>query len=275
MIRETPIYGVDFSGAKTDKNTWIASGFFNPHNINLASVNPITRRDLVGLLTDIPNHSVVSLDFPFSLPIAFLQSWAPQARTMPDVWDTTLHKSLHDFIIARDTFVKKHGEVKREGDYHFRESYSCLHKSNPNMLPMTYHGMRLLAKLQESRFNTPPLEPPATQRPTLLEAMPGAALRAFGLPYKGYKNGSQAINLRKLILQELITRFNLIISDDTLTSEIITSNHDCLDAIINMVVSALWSKSPGLFLHPPDNETDEVSHAQLEGWLYAPTYISK
>lgn len=275
MISKTPIYGVDFSGAKTDKNTWIASGSLSCQNINLDSVNPITRRDLVILLQNVPKNSIVALDFPFSLPIDFLRSWAPQAKTMPDVWDITLHKSLDNFITTRDTFVKKYGEAKRKGDSHFPESYSCLHKSNPNMLPMTYYGMRLLAELRESRFNIPPLAPPTTQCPTLLEAMPGAALRALGLPYKGYKNGSQAVHLRKLILQELMARFELIITDDSLTYDTITSNHDCLDSIIAMIVSALWAKSPGVFLHPRNSEIPTVAHARLEGWLYAPSYINK
>ena len=275
MISETPVYGVDFSGAKTDKNTWIASGTYTGQNINLDSVNPITRRDLISFLKIVPSHSVVSLDFPFSLPIDFLKSWAPQAITMQDVWDVTAHKSLKDFILARDTFVEKHGEVKRKGDSHFPESYSCLHKSNPNMLPMTYYGMQLLAELHETGFNTPPLTASTTQCPTLLEAMPGAALRAFDLPYKGYKNGSHAMFLRKLILEKLMMRFNLIISYDMLTSEIIISNHDCLDSIIAMIVSVLWAESPELFLHPSNNDQTEVARAQLEGWLYAPKRINK
>ena len=66
-------------------------------------------------------------------------------RAMPNLWDVVAAMGIDDFIGHRNRFVAEHGEPKRAGDlkYH-RESYSPLHSVNPNMLPMTYHGIRLL-----------------------------------------------------------------------------------------------------------------------------------
>ena len=57
------------------------------------------------------------------------------------------------------------------------------------MLPMTYEGIRLLHRWREDhprRWHVPPLERPAppARTVTLLELMPGAFLKAAGLPYK-------------------------------------------------------------------------------------------
>ena len=128
---------------------------------------------------------------------------------MPDLWQTVSGMAAGDFHAARDRFVADHGELKRSGDArHFPESYSPLHRANPNMLPMTYEGIRLLHRWRRNdprRWQVPPLEPPA--RPdctvTLLELMPGAFLKAVGLPHKGYKKGRRSSELREKITDTL------------------------------------------------------------------------
>ncbi|GIT45323.1 MAG: hypothetical protein Ct9H300mP11_32590 [Chloroflexota bacterium] len=65
---------------------------------------------------------------------------------------------LQDFMAIRDEFVPEHGEPYRRGDLYFPECYSCLHKANPNMVPMTFRGMQMLDDLWRSGCRVPPLK---------------------------------------------------------------------------------------------------------------------
>ena len=88
---------------------------------------------------------------------------------MTDVWSAIEGCSPPEFIGKRDEFVAKFGETKRVGDEKYHpESFSPLHKVNPNMVPMTYHGIRMLHALHEAyprRWHVPPMEPEAGTRP--------------------------------------------------------------------------------------------------------------
>jgi hypothetical protein len=122
---------------------------------------------------------------------------------MPDLWATASQMDLGQFLALRHQFVARHGEPKRLADAHFPECYSCLHLANPNMVPMTFRGMQMLHQLWQAGCAVPPLPAPHGTPTVLLEAMPGAALKAFGLPYKGYKKGARALELRQTILDRL------------------------------------------------------------------------
>ena len=204
----TTIVGVDFSGHRDDRNTWVARGLLDTGGALLIdSVQPARRSDLHELLAAIRAPAVATLDFPFGVPAEFASGLSPNRppRAMPDLWRTVAGMSAGEFLAARDRFVADHGELKRSGDArHFPESFSPLHRANPNMLPMTYEGIRLLQRWREDhprRWHVPPLEPPAPpdRTVTLLELMPGAFLKALGLPFKGYKKGRRASELREEI----------------------------------------------------------------------------
>lgn len=69
---------------------------------------------------------------------------------------------------------------------------------------MTDEGIRLLHRWREEHprcWYVPPLEPPAPpdRTVTLLELMPGAFLKAVGLPCKGDKKRRRASELRERI----------------------------------------------------------------------------
>jgi hypothetical protein len=168
--------------------------------------------------------------------------------------------------------------VKRHADTYHPECYSCLHKANPNLVPMTFRGMQMLNRLwatdRPNFFHVPPLAPPPGQRAVLLEAMPGAALKAFRLPYKGYKNGTRALALRQKILDGL-TSFTLVqLQGLDEFRDLCLSCHDALDAVVAAVVAALWASDPGLFrCPPPEGSPGFDPGVLLEGWLYAPVFI--
>ena len=271
------IIGVDFSGAKSDTNTWIAQGRLDGSGaLLLDSTQPICRAALCDLLANLPPPAAVALDFPFGVPAGFaaqICGSSPPA-SMPEVWHAVADMTLADFRAARDSFVAKFGEPKRADDAaHFPESYSPLHTVNPNMLPMTYQGIRLLRRWHQAapqRWNVPPLEPTAAPEDavTLLELMPGAFLKAIGLPYKGYKRGRSALPLRDCILDGLSVQSGIPLPNQSLVRQDCRANDDCLDAVVAAVAAAAWAVDSVQFRHPAPHELDA---ARLEGWIYVPS----
>ena len=271
------ILGVDFSGAQSDRNTWLAQGFLIGDRLSLASCGWVSRDELAGILAESSGPTVAALDFPFAPPQEFAHFWQPTATTMPDLWASAAELELPDFVALRDEFVARSGELKRACDP--PESFSCLHKANPNMVPMTFRGMQLLHRLwtgdTANPMTVPPLPTPSRLGPepatALLEVMPGAALRRLGLPYKGYKNGAKADELRRQILEELPGRAAPVVVDLTEMRNLCLANHDGLDAVVAAIAAALWAIDPTRFPQPPaEGQPGYVPAVLLEGWLYAP-----
>lgn len=265
------IIGVDFSGAKTDNRTWIAQCSIDGLDLTIQSCDSVRRGELTNTLASMPSGTVAALDFPFSVPLKFASQYYPDAENMSDLWAEFALIELPEFVAMRDEFVTSNGEEKRVADGYYPESYSCLHKSNPNMLPMTFHGMRMLAQLSEYGFNIPPLVHEASGDSTLLEVMPGAVLRALGLPYKGYKKGKDALNLRRTILGSLETGHSVRIVNIGDYREMCMFSDDCLDSIVAALAAGLWATNPKLFKTPESvGLSSSDAKVQLEGWLYAP-----
>ena len=180
-ISRVEVLGVDFSGAQTDNKTWVAEGVLEGGGLTLRSCRAVSRGELAELLSSLAAPAVAALDFPFSVPMEFARYWQPEAARMPQLWAAAAAMQLDQFMALRDAFVARCGELKRRCDTYHPESFSCLHVVNPNLVPMTFHGMRMLDKLWASGCAVPPLESQDAGKPVLLEAMPGAALKALGL----------------------------------------------------------------------------------------------
>ena len=270
------ILGVDFSGAKTDDRTWVATGTLEQgEELVLEDCRLVGRTELAELLVSLPTASVAALDFPFSVPQDFGQFWQPEATSMPDLWAAAASMDLARFVNLRDEFVARYGEPKRRCDLRFPECYSCLHKANPNMVPMTFYGMQMLGPLWQASCAVAPLEPKVASKALLLEAMPGAALKAMKLPYKGYKKGAKALQLRQTILDGLEERSGIGIKNLSRFRGTCLGSDDALDAVVASVIATLWVKDPSVFWLPRvkgTNAPDAV--ALLEGWLYAPVFLS-
>ena len=272
VVRE--VIGVDFSGAIGDKNTWAAEGSLAGNSLTLSQVSQVSRAELAAGLESRDQDTVAALDFPFSVPLVFAGFWAPDAGSMPGLWSKAAAMEYRDFLDLRDNFVASNGEPKRLCDQSFPECYSCLHKANPNMVPMTFRGMQMLHRLWSAGCEVPPLAPQNRNKAVLLEAMPGAALRAFGLPFKGYKNGAHTFELRRQILDQLAQRSSLSLPNLSDFEDHCLASHDCLDAVVAAVVAALWVRDQHLFWRPSEDKTDgQLPLARLEGWLYAPVFL--
>ena len=269
------IIGVDFSGAASDRNTWAAWAALNGHRLTIGECRPLSRGQLAAELENLPASAVAALDFPFSVPMPFASFWRPDAMTMPHLWEAAAGMSLRQFTELRDNYVAEHGEPKRKTDLAYPESFSCLHKVHPNMVPMTFYGMQMLARLWPLSFDVPPLPPRDTGRPVLLEVMPGAVLRSLGLPFKGYKNGTLRQEKRKTIVEQLPNRSPITLAAPKGIWELCLGNHDCLDAVVAALAAALWDRRQDLFHQPMPWGQALNDTIAIEGWLYAPSLISK
>ena len=276
----TNIIGIDFSGAKQERGTWVAHGrLTRDGTLVFEGANMIRRKDVVNLLIAVSTPAIAAIDFPFCVPQEFaeLLNTGDDLKAMPDVWRIIDGMSLEDFYAARDAFVRHFGaEPKRAGDAaHFKESFSPLHKVNPNMLPMTYWGIRMLHGLYSndpSRWIVPPMEASGSQAATvtLLETMPGAFLRSIGSIYKGYKKPKSAElrdERRNAILDHVQLSAGIALPNLSELREECIRNDDCLDSVVAAVAAACWARNPDRFRHPAG---DEIALAKLEGWIYVP-----
>ena len=282
------IIGVDFSGRDSNNTTWVTEAVLQDDCLKIESCcrpsknGPESRRKLKCLLRKLPDDSVAAMDFPFSVPQPFAERLVAGASTMPDLWQAVAKMDLTAFNKLRDEFVKHYGEMMRRGDGHFGGPISPLKTGGPNMLPMTFYGMRMMHHLWESekRFRVPPLEDDGRTGPELLETMPGVLLRTLGLPAQNYKrknktNGRNSKKVRSTILSGLrkIPSLSLEISDELCDKCV--AYDDCLDSLVAAVGAAMWKQCKPKFLHPRIliSEDDEIKAARLEGWLYAPKEI--
>ena len=281
------IVGVDFSGAKSDNATWVTRALLEGPGIRILSCRPVRRADLTEFLASLPGETVAALDFPFSVPVEFARFWQPGAGEMLALWQMAADMEFEDFLSMRDEFCSEWGEPMRRGDLYFPECYSCLHKFNPNMVPMTFRGMQMLHHLWNAGCRVPPLEDAGRTGPLLLESMPGAVINALALPHKGYKNGKQQLELRLRVLDGLEERSGVPIANLADFRDQCMESHDCLDSLVAAVAAALWTKDPSMFRRPGDTEDEtpslprrqaspaamvmrELDAARLEGWIYAP-----
>ena len=163
------------------------------------------------------------------------------------------------------------------------------------MIKMTFMGMQMLHSLRQAGCRVPPLDDGECNGATLLEVMPGAALRAFRLPDKGYKGNQnvKAFENRQRIIRELpkSSKVNVInlhdLSDEAMFSD------DALDSMVATVAAAKWAMdgSDDAFTKPSKQNKvadalvkykgsrrispgikhlTEEEAARREGWIYAP-----
>ena len=82
------ILGVDFSGAQTDRNTWLARGSLRGNTLSFDSCRPVKRAKLTDELAKCAGPTVAALDFPFSVPREFARFW--QRAAPSDIRDSDI-----------------------------------------------------------------------------------------------------------------------------------------------------------------------------------------
>ena len=264
----TTLIGVDFSGAADDNATWIAMATLDDDGrIEWQTPFPIRRADLEQLLLTIDGPAVAALDFPFGLPAGFAvtQGFIRWGEGLMDSCDRMSTTEQAEFEAVAREYVAAYGEPRRASDV--PPAFSPLHTTNPNMAPMTYHGMSMLGRLlakARGRFRIPPLPANSSRwQITLVELMPGQLLRARGDPGTGYKTGSNVLSRRHEILSRLEEWIGGPLPERVRLA--CRANADCLDAVVNLIGAWTWHTNPDAFIHP---NPAQIGSAHDEGWLY-------
>ena len=304
----TTIIGVDFSGAGEHDSvgkTWVTKGHLCGITLTIDDCNPpqpISRANLESLLKQLPKGAVAAMDFPFSVPIGFAEFWQPGVGEMPCLWAAAEKLDLEQFYRNLNEFAPLYDfELLRVGDLLFPNAQPCLHhKGRPNMVPMMFRGMQMLHRLWKTGlFQVPPLERSGQPLPVLLEVMPGAALRNYGLPFTRYKDeateaqGKERRGNRETILNKLTSGASGVqlempqkVRDDCIERR----EGDGLDSLVAATVAARWAKCEADFCIPSveivttlkrnkkhkrhascqAKGMTKLAAAQREGWIYAP-----
>lgn len=278
------IIGVDFSGAQDQKKsaTWLAQGRLEGGVLTLETCHPIIRDDLTAWLKSLDKPAVVGMDFPFSVPEVFARCWRPSARKMPDLWAAAAGTDWPDFRALRDHFCTPRSLMPTR-NYDPAGSYSPLKwDGNPNMVPMTFWGMRMLHSLWNAKSPNNPLwipplpkcQPTAKGHIVLLEVMPGITLDRLSIKRTGAKKGG-ASELRRKILRELRSKANewgikVRFSHKPDLYQTCRANDDALDSVVAAITAAMWHKDEERFHSPEDVAGIDWETVMLEGWLYAP-----
>ena len=265
----TKLIGVDFSGAMADSATWIAiASVGNDSQLQWQTPFPIRRVDLEQLLLTVDGFVVAALDFPFGVPsdFAVTQGFVRWGEGLMDSCDRMAGTAQAEFEEVARQYVSRNGEPRRSSD--ISPAFSPLHATNPNMIPMTYHGMAMLGRLlrhMPGRFRIPPLPANLLRgHVELVELMPGQLLRALGDSGIGYKNGVKSLPRRHEILARLEAWIGAPLPEHVRLA--CRANADCLDAVINLAGAWAWFRNPYVFVHPMPAQS-RFTH--IEGWLYA------
>jgi hypothetical protein len=277
--------GVDFSGAKTVPNdTWFALAKVTGLGVEIVDITKVGSHALAKEVASKARIAALGIDCPFSLPIDFMQFLAAkQPRKEYSSWQEMAQDvafmSMDDFIALVKEFKK---EPKRLTDtLSTAAAQSPLHRGNPSMVQMTYHGIRLLAMLDPKTFFVVPFQESIPFGCAVIEVYPRALLKTLGLPDVNYKsadkneqdkvqatreriaNGLVSLRDRKGLTYQKFPRLHLA---KRWINQAVDSDH-ALDAILACYATAIYVTEPGLFKDPLETDNLDVL---FEGWIYNP-----
>jgi hypothetical protein len=281
VASERKVAGADCSGSKQVPNeTWLATATLSGRELQVSSIQKTGMHDLGKQLVSAGVFSAVGLDCPFSLPAEFVGFLAKELEILDfQSWQSLVEQIVfmpfEKFQLLARIFKK---EAKRVTDRaSCAQALSPLHKANPSMLQMTYHGMRLLASLDPKRFYVLPFQDPIEKGAAVIEVYPRATLKCLALPDTGYKSKDKKDHdkmqsARHKILQGLYSLQNehrykncpqLILN--TKLEHVCVDSDNALDALLACYATALWLEDPQRCADPfACNDNDVL----LEGWIY-------
>ncbi len=261
--------GVDYSGDMRDPRdaTWLALVRLQGSALHVARLEPTGRHGLHAHLRDpdrlLMNVEAIGLDFPFGVPLPFAEKLL--AGPFPDEGWWALARRLErlsrpDYLIALQEFRDAAGEPKRLTDEQVG-GFSPLHRVNPDLGPMTYHGIRMIAE-ERSRYAIKPFE--TAQGRLLLEVYPGGLLRRLAI---GAGDGGRASRKEAIIEAMEQLEYLPLVFDEPQRKQCL-AKRDALDAAIaaRLAAAAVLSgeaERPADSLAPEDGQ-----RIRLEGWIY-------
>jgi hypothetical protein len=213
--------------------------------------------------TDLLRVEAFGLDFPFSLPIPFAESLL--GGPFPDEGWWALARRLEkmsrpEYLIALQEFRDAHGELKRLTDEH-AQAFSPLHRVNPDLGPMTYHGIRMIAE-ERSRYAVRPFE--TAKGRLLLEVYPGGSLRRLGFRFQGAGEDERP----PAVLQAIRETADHPVDVEEPFRRRCLDHRDALDAVLAARCAAI-AVLTGEVDRPLDElAPGEADRLRKEGWIY-------
>lgn len=260
--------GVDYSGDMRDPKeaTWLAVVELAGERLRVVRLEATGRHRLESLLrdpdSDLLRTEAMGFDFPFGLPVRFAESvlggpfdeegWWRLARKLGSM-------TRPEYLTAIQEYRTAHGEPLRFTDERAR-AFSPLHRVNPDLGPMTFHGIRMIAA-DRSRYAIRPFERAKGRR--LLEVYPGATVRSLSLA--GNATGTEKI---AAILDALESLDAYPVEFHEGLRDRANNRRDALDAVV-----AARSAAMAVLSGEADTELDqlageEATRVRLEGWIY-------
>ncbi len=258
--------GADLSGDMRDPKdaTWLAVAELRDGGLTLVRLEPTGRAGLEGALRNpdaaLRETEAIGLDFPFGLPVPFAESLL--GGSFPDEGWWALARKLERvsrplYLIALHEFREGHGEIKRLTDER-AGGFSPLRRVHPDLGPMTYHGIRMIAE-ERSRYALRPFE--SAKGRLLLEVYPGAAIRKLG--------SQRDVGEKSAAIVEALGRaaWLPVRIDGALRRRCMTSR-DALDAVVAARCAAAAVLSGEADRGPDDLAPGEGLRVRREGWIY-------
>jgi hypothetical protein len=264
--------GVDFSGDMRDPRdaTWLSIVELRDDRLRVHRLDATGRHGLQTYLRDpdstMANVEAIGLDFPFGLPIDFARKL--MGGDFPEEGWWALAKRLEklsrpDYLTAVQEFRDETGESKRHTD-EAAQAHSPLHRVNPDLGPMTYHGIRMIAE-DRSRYAVKPFE--SAQGKLLLEVYPGGYVKQLTLPPRPTPDG-EGRERRRHILNALGRLDYLPIELDDRVVKHCLSRRDALDAVIAARMAAVAVLTGEVERTPEELAPDAANRVRHEGWIY-------
>lgn len=262
--------GADYSGDMRDPRgaTCLAIVELTENDaLRVCRLQATGRAGLQGMLRDpdtaLMNAEAIGLDFPFSVPLPFAETLLEGPFPEEGWW--ALAKRLEalsrpGYLVALEEFREANGEVKRLTDERVK-AFSPLHRVNPDLGPMTFHGIRMIAE-DRSRYAVRPFE--SAQGRLLLEVYPGATVRNFADKMRGRK-GRQRL---QVIVDELaaLERWPVRIEEPLLN--LCLTSRDALDAVVAARSAAVAVLTGETERSAEDLSPGEAARVRREGWIY-------
>ncbi len=283
---ERLIAGADCTGSKDMPNeTWLVVATLTGTGVEVTQLSKIGIHTLAGELSKLTNLHSVGLDFPFSLPREFLNYLSDKADRAPfQEWQEVVeHLVFMPLDMFQDLAHRFKKEPKRFTDKATTvQGVSPLHRGNPSMVQMTWHGMRMLASLNPDKFTILPFHDSGPGHCNVLEIYPRTTLNCLGLPDTGYKSKEKKDKEKMQSTRHKLLQGLLSVREKTKNIApklffpqkfehfVVDSDH-ALDALVACYATAMYAHDTTLFADPfACNNIDVL----IEGWIFEPQKLA-
>lgn len=259
--------GAGYNGDMRDprEGTWLALVEVDGSRLRVLRLEATGRHGLQIRLRNADSRllraEAIGLSFPFGTPIPFSERLGAPAEEGWWGFAKLLERMTRpDYLTLVQEFRDAEGEPKRWTD-EVAGSHSPLHRVNPDLAPMSYHGIRMMAE-ERSRYAIRPFE--SAKGRLLLEVCPAAVARrlAYG------EDPTRPSRLESLLhALERVPSWPVEFTDPQARSRCLV-RRDALDAVMAARSAAVAVLSGETERVPDSLPPEQRERVHREGWIY-------